>query len=109
MKAFVTSLTAGVLLCILILSRNGLAQQKYNCLDFEGCPNDQCSASDDQCPISGTAINYEMDITATVWSCVPAEAGPCQNTDYLPYCHVKGYRNMTDDMCTGFFCPLTGA
>jgi len=108
MKALVSSLTAGVLLCILILSRNGLAQNTYHCQSFEGCPNDQCSASDALCP-AGTSMPYEKDTTVTIWSCVPAEQGPCGNTEWLPYCTVSGYSNISmQGVCTDSICgPFT--
>jgi len=104
MKALVTSLTAGVLLCVLMLSRSGLAQATWNCNSFEGCPNNQCIASDAFCP-AGTAMPYEMDTSVTVWSCVPAEQGPCGDTDFIPYCTVSGYSNITlQGKCVNNIC-----
>ena len=107
MKAIAASLTAGVLLCVSILGRNGMAQLNYMCDDFAGCPSG-CIASDGKCP-AGLAMPYEEDTTVTIWSCVPAKQGNCLDTDDLPYCTVSGYSNISmQGMCMNNICgPFT--
>ncbi len=95
MKRLVALLTAGVLLCLIVLAKNTVGQVGDWCCGggYQGCPYAYCTPGGGNCPNNGPAYNYSTELELTVYSCVPSGTMTCTDSANLPWCNVSPYLN----------------
>jgi hypothetical protein len=113
MKTLFASLATALLLCTVILVRNGFAQSNYVCSGpFTGCSLETCIMSAGNCPAGGMNAGAQYsycDFTpVSVHTCVPPGNGCNQHAVNKAYCSVICWQSRSMDLtCMDSLCDFS--
>ena len=103
MKALATSLAVAALLCVSVMIQSVLADYTSWCCGgpYDGCPytGPQCQDSSGRCPNNGPMYGATVDVTVSVWSCVPKQSTGCSDNYTSHFCLVNAFVNQNNGTC----------